>query len=381
MTAIVWFRRDLRLRDHPALQAAVAAGGDVVPLFVLDDRLLHGRHASGSRTQFMLERLADLDRELRDRGARLVVRHGLPERELAAVARATGAQEVHVTGDVSPFDRARAARIGGLRIHAHPGLFVVDELPGPYRVFTAFYRRWLEQPRRAVRDAPDELRMPAIEPGRIPAVEELGLQQELAEPKPRLGAHLHLGSVSAREAEERVEPRDLAWRDFFHQVLLHNPGNVRHELQEGRRGMEWVDDDAGFEAWCEGLTGFPMVDAAMRQLRHEGFMPNRMRLLVASFVVKDLGIDWRRGERWFMRWLLDGDEANNNGNWQWVASVGTDPAPWWRRHYSPDRHRERYDPDGSYVGRWIPELESGDYPEPIIDRRAARAETAERYRR
>jgi len=149
--------------------------------------------------------------------------------------------------------------------------------------------------------------------------------------------------------------RQLCWRDFYAQVLLHHPRNAKSEFQQRYRGtIEWSYARKPFEAWTEGRTGYPLVDAGMRQLRREGWMHNRARLVVGSFLTKDLGIDWRWGERWFMRLLIDGDEANNNGNWQWIASVGVDPQPAFRRIYNPARHQERFDPQNAYVRRYLP---------------------------
>jgi deoxyribodipyrimidine photo-lyase len=463
MTAVVWFRRDLRLHEQPALRAALDAHDRVVCVHCLDDRLLHGRHASGSRTQFLLESLRDLDASMRERGGGLVVRHGPPERELPALAARVGADSLHFTADVSPFARRRqqlvapALRAVGVELCGHPGLGVVDE-PGairtqkgkPHTVFTPYLRAWTDEPRREVRGAPRKLPpVPArLAKGRVPTLESLRLRQEVTEPMPggeragrkrmatflseaigdyasnhdalgadrtsRLSPYLHFGCVSARELEERLPRgegpaafrRQLCWRDFYAQVLLHNPANAHEEFQPRYRGaLDWNDDDDAFTAWTQGQTGFPLVDAGMRQLRGEGFMHNRARLVVGSFLTKDLGIDWRRGERWFMRLLLDGDEANNNGNWQWIASVGVDPQPAFRRIYNPARHAERFDPDGRYVRRWVPELRrvpdrflaepwkmpedvqrtagcviGADYPEPIVDRREARLRALERYR-
>ena len=185
----------------------------------------------------------------------------------------------------------------------------------------------------------------------------------------RLSPYLHFGCLSPREIERRAAAaargpnafrRQLCWRDFYHHVLLHFPRNARSEFQERYRGtIRWSHAERRFEAWCEGRTGYPLVDAGMRQLRREGWMHNRARLVVGSFLTKDLGIDWRWGERHFMRLLVDGDEANNNGNWQWIASVGVDPQPAFRRIYNPARHMERYDPDGAYVRRYVPELARG----------------------
>ena len=462
MTAIVWFRRDLRLHDHPALAAALAGGGPVVPFFCLDDRLLGGRHASGPRTQFLLECLADLDASLRERGAALVVRRGRPEQELARLVRETGARALHHTYDVSPYARARGARVRaaleplGVAVHGHAGLTAADDVRPiatgagrAYSVFTPFFRTWLGQPRRDVLAAPR--RVPAaagMAAGAIPALRELGLHESVPEPMrggeregrrrmqrwlrgqvaayahthdqlaasgtSGLSPYLRFGCVSPRALEARLGDeegaaafrRQLCWRDFYHHVCFHFPANAEEEFQARYRGtIAWNEDEQAFAAWTEGRTGLPLVDAGMRQLRREGWMHNRARLVVGSFLTKDLGIDWRRGERWFMRLLLDGDQANNNGNWQWIASVGTDPQPVFRRIYSPAAHMERYDPEGRYVRTYVPELRDVpdrhlrepwrmpdeaqraagcrigvDYPAPIVDRSAARQAALARYR-
>jgi deoxyribodipyrimidine photo-lyase len=371
----MWFTRDLRLHDNPALRAALDDGDhEIVPVFCFDDRILHGRHASGPRTQFMLECLADLEASLRERGAGLVVRHGRPEEELPKL----GADVIHCMRDVTPFARRR--RVDAVE---HPGLMVAEP-PKPYTVFSPFHRAWQREPRREILHAPRKIRLPGgIDPGRLPTLGELGLEQELEDPRPRLSARLHLGTVSPLDVERRSPhlSRKLAWRDFFHQVLLSHPQNLHQEFQERYRGtLAWNDDPDALEAWKQGRTGFPFVDAGMRQLNSEGWIPNHVRLVVASFLIKQLGIDWREGERHFMRLLLDGDEANNNGNWQWIASVGVDPAPYFRRLYNPTLQQERHDPTGEYVRRYVPELGTAAYPEPIVDQREAREEAVERYR-
>jgi deoxyribodipyrimidine photo-lyase len=463
VTAIVWFRRDLRVHDHPALRAALAGGERVVPVFCLDDRLLHGRHASGPRTQFLLECLADLDESLRQRGSGLVVRRGPPERELAKLAGEVAAGELHFTSDISPFARERGERTratltgAGVELHAHPGLTAIDDARSPrtqsgkpYTVFTPFHRSWEREDRRDVLGAPRSL--PALPgglaKGRIPSLHSLGLRQEVGEPPPggeraarrrlsrflqrdvdgygggrdalgedstsRLSPYLHFGCVSAREVESRLGAgegpqafrRQLCWRDFHHHVLAHFPRNARSEFQQRYRGkLRWSRARGRFASWCEGQTGFPLVDAGMRQLLREGWMHNRARLVAGSFLTKDLGIDWRWGERHFMRLLVDGDQANNNGNWQWIASVGTDPQPVFRRIYNPARQMETHDPGGAYVRRYVPELAAvpdaylrepwtmpaevqraagcqigSDYPRPIVDHAQARREALERYR-
>jgi deoxyribodipyrimidine photo-lyase len=414
VTALLWLRRDLRLHDHPALRAALDGDDVVIPVFCFDDGLLAGRHASGPRTQFLLESLDELDAGLRERGSQLVYRHGPPQAELPALAREVKATVVHVTADVGPFARHRQRQVmqalhaGKVALRAHPGLFAVDWLDSmraqsgdPYTVFTPFHRTWLAQPRRRMLGAPRTLPpVPAaIAAGELPALGDLGLHQECSDPAPggeragrealrrflagpiheyddgrdmlagrsvsRLSPYLHFGALTPREIEHRLPDgvgpdayrRQLCWRDFYAHVLGHFPANARSEHQRRYRGaIRWSRAHRRFAAWCDGATGFPVVDAGMRQLRREGWMHNRARLLVGSFLTKDLGIDWRWGERWFMRFLLDGDEASNNGNWQWIASVGVDPQPAFRRIFNPGRQQARFDPDGEYVRRYVPEL-------------------------
>ncbi len=462
--ALVWFRRDLRVEDQQALQAALAHAELVVPVFCLDDRLLHGRHSSGARTQFMLESLAELDAALRAIGAGLVVRHGDPAGELIALARVVGADTVHASVDAGPFARARDQKTrseltrAGIELRGHPGHFVADDLAAirtangdPYTVFTPFYRKWLQAPRRAVVGAPTAMApLPDdLGCGALPTLSELGLRQEVRAPArggiqaaalvakrfletlvegydagrdelgeeraSRLSPYLHFGCISPRALEAALPDSDggkalqrqLCWRDFYAQVLRSFPGNSRGEHQQRYRGtICWDDDPQLFRAWCDGRTGYPLVDAAMRQLSDEGWMHNRARLVVGSFLTKDLGIDWRRGERFFMQMLIDGDQASNNGNWQWIASVGVDPQPLTRRLFNPSRQQQRFDREGRYVRRYVPELRNvpteylaepwamplelqrqigcvigSDYPAPVVDHATERLRTIERYRR
>jgi deoxyribodipyrimidine photo-lyase len=461
MTAVLWLTRDLRLHDHPALCAALAEHDCVIPVFCLDRRLLGGRHASGPRTRFLLECLSDLDRSLQARGSALVLRDGGPEAVLPALAREAGATAVHCSADSGPFARRRAARVRAalatakVRLVAHPGLHAIDDLAAvttsagrPYTVFSPFHRAW-ERGRRRVVVPPPPPRLPqlpaAIDTGTLPAP-PAGPEAEARGAPPggegpararvveflddgvrryhrtkdlpavdgtsRLSPYLHFGCISPRELEERLPGgdgaaafrRQLAWRDFHHHVLRHHPGNARAALRPQFRALRWDNDRRLFDAWREGRSGYPLVDAGMRQLLHEGWMHNRVRLVVASFLTKDLAIDWRWGERWFMQRLVDGDEANNNGNWQWIASVGTDPQPAYRRLYNPTRQLERLDPQGEYVRRHVPELRSlpddalaepwrmspeqqhecgcvigSDYPQPIVDHLVARRAALARY--
>jgi deoxyribodipyrimidine photo-lyase len=460
-TAVVWFRRDLRVRDLPALAQACREHERVVPLFVFDPALLGGRFRSHARTAWMLGCLEALDGELRARGGRLVLRHGRPQTEVRRVAAEVGARAVHVSDDVTGFARARDAHVeqalgrDGVELIRHPGLYVADlagirtAAGGPYTVYSPFLRAWKAQERRPTERAPQEIAMARIAAGRLPSLRALGFdggaprlddrpepgedaarraarswvegqglaryaqrRDELAEPTSRLSAYLRFGCLSPLKLEQVVAARrvaryrdQLAWRDFLAAVQLHFPHTTRVEFQERYRTLEWDTDDELLAAWREGRTGFPVVDAAMRQLAATGWMHNRARMIVGSFLTKDLQQDWREGERHFMAHLLDGDVPNNNGGWQWIASTGVDPKPYFQRLFNPTTQQERFDPHGSYVRRWCPELRrvpddklaepwtmtaeeqeaagcliGRDYPEPVVDHAAARRRAIERYR-
>ncbi|MBA3867015.1 MAG: deoxyribodipyrimidine photo-lyase [Solirubrobacterales bacterium] len=439
-TAVVLFNRDLRLADNPALFAAASAGR-TVPLFVLDERLLGSRFAAPNRVAFMLEALHDLDDGLRRAGGRLFMRVGDPVAEALAVALECGAEELHVSADYSAYARARERRLAAackserIGFHLHPGTTIVP--PGAvtpkggdhFKVFTPYHRAWSELPLRQGHGAPPKLSVPSRLPaGRIPALDKLTsgscsprrapggeqegrrlmgtfLRQRLGEyderhddlpgdATSRLSAHLRFGCLSPlelmREAADRPGAgpfvRQLCWRDFHHQVLAANPSLPRRDYRP--RGDRWSRSQRTLEAWRQGLTGYPVVDAAMRQLAAEGFMHNRARMTVASFLTKDLYVDWRAGAAHFWDLLVDGDIANNAGNWQWVAGTGNDTRP--NRVLSPLRQAERFDPEGDYVRRYLPELEgiegkavhrpwlldgfAGlDYPAPIVDHDEAAA--------
>src|SRR4051812_34255017 len=411
--AIVWFRRDLRLHDHPALVTALREHDRVVPLFVLDDALLGGRYASPSRTAFMLGCLHALDDELRERGSRLVIRHGRPEDEVPALARDLGAAAVLWTSDVSPYARRRDARVtralqaAGVAAQPHGGGYLRDPSRPrtrdgrPFTVFSPFHRHLRGMDARPVHRAPGALPpLPAeLAAGRLPdapaqdVVPEpvvapgepaarlaldawlrgpLGHYADRHDGMSRIGTsvlspYLRWGCLSARECEERATRkggpgasawvRQLAWRDFYAHVLLAHPSLVDHELQERYRGtLRWAASDEHLEAWRTGRTGFPLVDAGMRELARTGWMHNRARLVVGSFLTKALHADWREGERHFARLLLDGEPAQNNGNWQWIASTGVDPAPYFRRLLNPTLQARKFDPEGRYIRHNVPEL-------------------------
>jgi deoxyribodipyrimidine photo-lyase len=449
-TAVVWFRRDLRVHDHPALVTALREHDQVVPLFVLDPRLVGGRFRSANRTQYLLDCLRALDAELRARGARLVVRHGRFEDVVPEVCAETGAEAVYAAGDASPYARARDRRVGEqVDLRLGPGLFIArfsdlaTKAGKPFTVYSPFRRAWEDQDRRAVHRAPSDVPMPTrVRSDGIPALEALGFdgpareledrpepgeaaavkamdawvrggladydtsRNTLARQTSRMSQYLHFGCLSPLWLEQRVLAaggsgakvyrQELAWRDFYAYVLVHHPRIPRDAFREEMDRLEWSDDADALAAWQEGRTGYPVVDAAMRQIVACGWMHNRARMIVASFLTKDLHIDWRVGERFFMEHLIDGDVGSNNGGWQWVAGTGTDPHDY-TRVFNPSLQQERYDPDGAYVRRWVPELADvpdrylsrpwemheppAGYPAPIVDHAQERRRAIEEYRR
>jgi deoxyribodipyrimidine photo-lyase len=441
---LVLFTGDLRVHDNRALAAAAKACEQVIPLFVLDEELLAGRCGSPNRLAFLLDSLADLDASLRARGAGLLLRRGDPVEQAIRVARRFGAQSIDIGAETTPYARRRHERLaracGRERIclRTHPGASIVAPgalTPaggGHYRVFTPYWRVWSATPPAPAAPAPRHIEAPArLPPMRLPSLRSLGA----GPPSPgliaggesaarrRLGrwagqglagyeeghddlacgqtSHLspflHFGCLSPRAVLERSRGRrgaeafvrQLCWRDFHRQVLAARPDMPRADYRP--RDDRWRRAAGDAHAWREGRTGYPIVDAGMRQLAGEGFMHNRARLIVGSFLTKTLYIDWRRGAEHFAALLADADVANNVGNWQWVAGTGNDTRP--NRVLNPLRQARRFDPDGDYVRRHLPELagilgsavhepwrlpagerRGLDYPAPIVDHLAAARE-------
>ena len=450
-TALVLFTRDLRVRDQPALAAAVREAERVVPAFVLDDALLARAGAAANRIAFMLDCLRDLDSSLRERGAWLVVRRGEVVAQTLSLARDCGAQAIYVSGDVSAYAQSREWRLAQACERERVALRVCEGVtvvaPGAlvpaggdhYRVFTPYWRVWREFPRRTPLSAPRRVLIPrGVDRAGLPSLgdltrarcspelmrggERIGrerlqrwLRVGLAEYESRhddlagdatarLSPYLHFGCLSASAVLARSEDRpggeafarQLCWRDFYHQVLAARPDFPYADYRP--RGGRWRRSERLVQAWRQGLTGYPIVDAGMRQLEREGFMHNRARLITASFLAKTMRIDWRLGAAHFARLLIDGDLACNVGNWQWVAGTGNDTRP--NRVLNPLRQARRFDPDGEYVRRYVPELavvrggavhepwclpagerRALDYPQPVIDYVAAMDELGARLSR
>lgn len=458
-TAIWWVRRDLRLDDNQALQTAVETADKVVPVFILDPGLLASSYSSENRNAFLFDGLRRLDEDLRHLGSYLIIRRGEPVSELCRLAAEVSAEAVFAEPDYSPYARRRDERAGSELMMiwcgspaAYPPEILRKGDGTPYTIFTPFSRAWMAVPnssRTAVAARPDAIQTPANINGMLLAekperdalfsagedhalrrldqfineeIDSYHLQRDRMDLNgtSALSPYLRFGMLSARRAVDAAKRaadqgrgfdskkgpetwlRELIWRDFYISILHHFP-QVRSGNFRPRR-VRWGNDPTEFLAWKAGQTGYPIVDAAMRQLAADGWIHNRARMIVASFLTKDLLIDWRWGERWFMQNLIDGDPASNNGGWQWVAGTGTDAAPYFRI-FNPVLQSQKADPYGRYIRRWIPELNElpdsvihtpwkaskdeqrkggcqigRDYPYPIVDHAQAKMRVMEAYR-
>lgn len=431
---IVWFRRDLRLADNPALAAAAEGGRPVIPLYIHDET--PGIRPIGAASAWWLSRsLTALAASLGKLGSRLVIRRGPAADVLPRLVVQTGAAGVFWNRLYDPGVVERDMELkASLRAQVHSfNAALLNEPWGlqtstgkHYGVFTPYWRaarqrlgrveakaapKRLQAPGRWPSSDPSDPREPYWAAGfrdwtpgedgaqaRLEAFVERGLEDYgVARDRPdlditsRLSPHLHFGEIGPRQvwlaAQAAAEHRgardgdvdkflsELGWREFNHHVLFHHPELPTRNLK-GLEAMAWRDDPEGLRAWTQGRTGYPLVDAGMRELWATGFMHNRVRMVAASFLVKHLLIDWREGERWFWDTLVDADLANNAANWQWVAGCGADASPWFRI-FNPTIQAKKFDPDEAYIRRWVPEYGSSGYPAPIVEHRLARRRALE----
>ncbi|HET6253039.1 MAG TPA: deoxyribodipyrimidine photo-lyase [Puia sp.] len=423
---IFWFRRDLRLEDNAGLHYALKTGGPVLPLFVYDRNILDGLdNKADRRVEFIQAALVHLQQRLVQAGSSLEVRDGRPVEVFEQLLFELEIAEVWTNGDYEPYARERDEAVKkllaekGIPFHSLKDQVVfeknevVKDDGDPYTIYTPYSRRWLANlDDRHLAPFPVACYIKNFvqrRPVDVPSLEALGFartggpfprnvmgagvlggytnirDQPAVIGTSRMGVHLRFGTVSIRDlarrarAESATYLRELIWRDFFQMILWHFPA-----VGKGRAFkpvydlIRWRNNEQEFGKWCEGKTGYPLVDAGMRELNATGFMHNRARMVAASFLTKHLLIDWRWGEAYFAEKLLDFDLAANNGNWQWAAGCGCDAAPYFRV-FNPVLQAQRFDPEGLYVRMWVPELGRGAYPKPIVEHEMARRRALEVY--
>ncbi|MDK9704859.1 MAG: DNA photolyase family protein [Sulfuritalea sp.] len=461
--ALVWFRRDLRTHDHAALHHALRTHARVYCTFVFDATILDPLPRRDRRVEFILRAVEEVAAALREMGGALIVRHGDPVVEIPRLVAELGVEAVYVNRDYEPSAIARDAeihhRLAGVDFHDFKDQVIFDRTEVmtqggmPFSVFTPYKNVWLKRLAPAdLEPWPVEKYAARLAPPRkaepLPALQDLGFEPtdlgELALPTGMSGAqtlfrdftdriddyaaardfpavkgcsylsaHLRFGTISIRQLAAYAHAQssrgaatwlsELIWRDFYHVVLWHHPRVATRCFKPACDALRWDTAPDLFTAWCAGRTGYPLVDAAMRQLAFSGWMHNRLRMVAASFLTKDLGLDWRQGEAWFAEKLIDFDMAANNGGWQWAASTGCDAQPWFRI-FNPVTQAEKFDAEGRFIRRYVPELASvpqkfihapwkmsaaeqsacgvrigHDYPAPVVDHAAARARTLARF--
>ena len=417
--SVHWFRRDLRIDDNPSLNAALHHGRPVVCLFIFDTEIIDQLPRDDARVTFIHKRLEIIDDFLKSKGSALVVRLGKPVEVWRQFFRDFKVASIDVNEDYEPYGMKRDNAIRAMargnncmweqhmdHVMFRPGTVLKDD-GTPYSVYTPFMKR--------LRSHAGDVGWPSVEQlaegnflpleTQMPSLDDIGFRQSTidvpdfaeeyiedydkhrndpaAQKTTYAGTHLRFGSLSIRQAIDLASNEtylnELIWREFFINILYHYPRVVGNNFRPQYDSVEWRNDETEFRLWCEGKTGFPMVDAGMRQLNETGYMHNRVRMIAASFLCKDLLVDWRWGEAYFAEKLLDFELASNNGNWQWAAGTGCDAAPYFRV-FNPESQLKKFDPEGEYVRRWLPGLDTFEYPEPMVDHKMARERALEAYK-
>jgi deoxyribodipyrimidine photo-lyase len=434
MINIFWFRRDLRLNDNAGLYHALKSGLPVLPLFIFDKNILDKlEDRADARVSFLHDTIAALSEELKELGSSLLVKYGDPEEVWTEILKEYPVQDIYYNHDFESYAKNRDEKVADL-IQKKGGNFYsfkdhvifekleVTKKDGlPYTVFTPYSRRWKEllQSRTMggelfyLKAYPTEKYVKALYKCTalpLPGLEFMGFEKSkisipskqvsreiiknydknrnfpAIEGTSKLGIHFRFGTISIREKARKAMPlnetylNELIWRDFYSQILVNFPKVEKKSFRTQYDFIEWRNDEIEFQAWCQGKTGYPLVDAGMRELNATGFMHNRVRMLVASFLVKHLLIDWRWGEAYFAQKLLDFDLASNNGGWQWAAGCGTDAAPYFRI-FSPDAQAEKFDKEQKYIRKWIKEYGTEAYPKPIVNHKDARDRCLEVFKK
>ena len=422
MINIVWLRRDLRLTDNKALQQALKSDIKTVVLFIFDTNILDELDKDDARVTFIHKQLTKLDKELRAMNSGLLVKNGEPLKIWQELISDFEIGEVHFNRDYEPYATERDYEVeqllkkNNIAVQSHKDQVIFEPhevLKGdgtPYTVFTPFKNKWLEhfdpQQIKVEKDLkPDVF---ATVDSSLPTLEEIGFEKSDIEVEDYdlsvvenysetrnfpaingtsyLSVHLRFGTVSIRQIVQQVYQQspdflsELVWREFFMQILFHFPRVVNENFRAKYNGIPWRNDEKEFERWCNGETGYPIVDAGMRELNKTGYMHNRVRMITASFLCKHLLIDWRWGEAYFAKKLLDFELSSNNGNWQWAAGTGCDAAPYFRV-FNPTEQVKKFDKEMSYIKKWVPEFQDLTYPAPIVDHKMARNRALDTYKK
>lgn len=425
---VFWFRRDLRLHDNAGLFHALKEGEPVLPVFIFDTNILDDLDdENDARVQFIHDTLVEMNEALAGLGSSLYVYHGTPADAFSEITEKFSLHRVFTNADYESYAIERDKKITGLlagkgiTFHAYRDQVIfgrddiLKENGEPYVVYTPYSRKWKSK----LTD--EDLKSYLTEeyfsnfyptaPAKIPSLQDIGFKKgnvaippkdvpdtvfreyeklrdfPAADATSRLGIHLRFGTISIRELVSRTRPlsetyvNELIWREFYQMILAHFPHISKGEaFKKEYDRIEWRNNEKEFQLWCDGMTGYPLVDAGMRQMNETGFMHNRVRMVAASFLAKHLLIDWRWGEAYFARKLLDYDFANNNGGWQWSAGCGCDAAPYFRV-FNPSMQTEKFDPGLKYIRRWVPELDTFEYPLPVVEHFFARKRCLEAYGR
>jgi deoxyribodipyrimidine photo-lyase len=423
--SIFWFRRDLRSEDNHGLFQALKENENVLPLFIFDKSILDKlENKADARVEFIHDQICQIHQELAKHGASLLVKYGDPEAIFKELVQNYQVQAVHSNRDYEPYAKSRDEKVARLlnqqdiTFHQYKDQMIFE--PGEilngsgefYKVFTPFSRVWLS---KFEQKRPEEFKpmhwknLMQTEPLELISLEDMGFtKSEIPIPSKiadeeiishysqtrdfpavkgtsRLGIHLRFGTISVRKLAIKAAElnatflNELIWREFYMMILAFNPQVVDKAFKPAYDRIPWRNNEEEFTAWCEGKTGYPIVDAGMRELNSTGYMHNRVRMVVASFLTKHLLIDWRWGEAYFAEKLLDYELASNNGGWQWAAGTGTDAQPYFRV-FNPTSQQEKFDKNWKYIKKWIPEINSDKYPKPIVDHKFARQRAIDTYK-
>ncbi|MDA9809791.1 DNA photolyase family protein [Flavobacteriales bacterium] len=418
---IFWFRRDLRINDNTALYNSLINGKNIQPIFIFDDNIAEELPYNDARITFIYQQLNNINVELKKHGSSLKIFYGDPYKIFTEILYNNRVNNVYINRDYEPYALERDSSIfellkdfgGQLKSYKDQVIFEQNEVVKkdglPYTVFTPFKNKWLEKFRSTENIIYKNPNLKNLVKSNytFPSMEDLGFEESTIkvpdfdlkvvakydetrnfpslDSTSKIGPHLRFGTVSIREIVETVKDvnstylSELIWREFFMQILWHFPKVVKENFRAKYDGIQWRNKEDEFKKWCEGKTGYPLVDAGMRELNATGFMHNRVRMVTASFLCKHLLIDWRWGEAYFAEKLLDYELASNNGNWQWSAGTGCDAAPYFRV-FNPSEQIKKFDNKNQYINKWIPELNEFSYPQPMVEHPMARQRAIEIYK-